>query len=98
MKEKNGGSLKHRLIHSALDLPGMPDSRLPHIEAQGNREFIIDGCKGILEYEEGRIKLNTDCLTVSFTGKNVEIKAYSDIQTVVSGNIYKIEFEEQGSN
>ncbi|MBQ5994416.1 MAG: YabP/YqfC family sporulation protein [Clostridia bacterium] len=84
-------------LKAALGIPGLPDFSEPHLEAQGNREFILDGCRGILEYEQGLIRLNTDTLVITFRGENTEIKSYSEIGTVISGNILSVEFETQGS-
>ena len=81
------------VLKTALDIPQVITPGVAHIEMDGNREVAIDGCRGILEYEEDKIKLNTGNLLVSFIGSNLEIKVYSDIQTVVVGDIISIEFE-----
>ena len=61
----------HRSIEQTLDLPEILSPGVPHIEMQGNREIIIDGCRGILEYDEDRIKLNAGSLVISFQGKPI---------------------------
>lgn len=84
------------IIKTALDIPEILTADLPHIEAEGNREISVDGCRGILEYTQDKIKLNTGKLVITFIGDGIEIKTYSDIQTVISGNILSVEFEGQG--
>lgn len=84
---------KKESIKDALDIPQALNPSLPHIEAEGNREIAVDCCKGILEYTEDRIKLNAGSLIITFSGSNIEIKVYSDIQTVIAGDIVSIEFE-----
>ena len=66
--------------------------RLCHIELEGNRDLLLDGCKGIMEYEEGRIKICTDTVIVSITGDELIIRAFTQEQIVISGKILSLEF------
>jgi sporulation protein YqfC len=66
--------------------------RLFHIELEGNIELVLDGCKGILEYEDERIKICTDTLAVCISGDRMNIKTYNQEQIVISGKILSIEF------
>lgn len=75
----------------------VPVSVLPgvyHIEILGNKEAIIDGCKGVLEYEDNSIKLNLNSKSVRFRGMNLELKAYAIEQVIISGIIISIEFSD----
>ena len=83
----------HRSIEQTLDLPEILSPGVPHIEMQGNREIIIDGCRGILEYAADRIKLNAGSLVISFQGSGLVIKTYSENQTVLAGEVVGIAFE-----
>jgi sporulation protein YqfC len=47
-----------------LDLPQDAVSGYAHIELSGNREAIIEGCQGVVEYGDNLISLNTGKLTV----------------------------------
>ena len=89
-------SIAGEKLKTALDIPEILTSNLPHIEAEGNREISVDGCRGILEYTQDKVRLNAGKLIITFVGDNMEIKAYSEIQTVISGNILSVEFESQG--
>lgn len=93
---RNKKNQKKSILNQKLEIPEMLDTKLPHIEADGNREIIVDGCKGIVEYSQNKIKVNTGTLVVGFTGDDIEIKNYSDYQTVISGNIFSIDFESLG--
>lgn len=66
--------------------------RMCHIELEGNRELIIDGCKGIVEYETDKIKVCTDMLMVSVTGDELGINAYAEDQIVINGKILSVDF------
>lgn len=75
-----------------LDLPAALKPSVPHIETEGNREVVVDGCRGILAYEENLIRLNAGSLILSFRGSELSIQNYSDRQSVITGNIAAIEF------
>lgn len=80
-------------VEQTLDLPEILKPDVPHIEMQGNGELIIDGCKGILEYTEDRIKLHAGALILSVLGSNLTIRMYAESQTMIIGDILQIEFE-----
>ena len=90
--KNTGKSIKQEIFNTAFNFSQLQSVSLPHIEADGNRELLIEGCKGIIAYEEGRISLNTGKLVVTVIGGGIEIKAFSDIQTVISGDIISISF------
>lgn len=79
-------------IGEQLDIPNLARRDVPHIEAEGNREIIVDGCKGILEYAEDRIKINTGSLIICFKGTELIVKSYSEVSIVLTGNIISVEF------
>ncbi len=64
----------------------------PKIETLGNREIIIDGVGGVVEYGENQIKLNAGSLVISVVGDGLLIKAYDGSIAVVGGVISQIEF------
>lgn len=64
----------------------------PIIEISGNREMIVDGCKGIVEYEETIIKLSLGDLVLSLSGDNLLIKSFDNSVAVISGQICEISF------
>ena len=66
--------------------------RQAHIELDGNREMILDGCKGILEYGDEKIKICTDSCVVSISGDNLLIKSFNDSQIFIVGNIISLDF------
>ena len=92
-KENTKNGFGKKLLETALEIYEIPDISMPVIQARGNREICIEGCKGILEYEEGRIMLNCGKLVICFTGDGIEITAYSELQTVITGNVLSIDFQ-----
>lgn len=79
-------------ITRILDIPASALNSVPQIELSGNREAVIDGCQGILEYDENVIKLATGKMSIKFTGRELHIKVLTHDSAVVDGFITGIEF------
>ena len=63
-----------------------------HMELSGNREAIVEGCKGVVEYDEGIIRLNLGKNIVRFTGTGLSIRTLTLEQAIITGNILSIDF------
>jgi sporulation protein YqfC len=81
-----------RRLSGLLDIPPSAMSGVPQIELGGNREAVIDGCQGILEYSEDSIKLAAGKLNMLFTGRGLQIKVLTHDSAVIEGFITSIEF------
>lgn len=64
----------------------------PKIEILGNREMIIDGCKGVVEYDETIIKLSLGEYVLSLSGDNLLINSFDNSVAIISGQICEISF------
>lgn len=78
----------------ALDLPADLFSGMLHIEMSGNREVVVDGCQGILIYNENLIKLNTGRCKLQLCGRGLCIRSLTRESVVISGFITSMEFAE----
>lgn len=79
-------------LSGILDIPPSALSGIPQLELAGNREAVVDGCQGILEYDENLIKLTTGKMSIKFTGRNLQVKVLTHDSAVISGFILSIEF------
>lgn len=70
----------------------IPEISLPHIELDSDKSALIDGCAGVVEYDEKTVRINCGNKVVKFTGCNLSIKALSVNRICVSGKIFSIEF------
>ncbi|MGN0565876.1 MAG: YabP/YqfC family sporulation protein [Candidatus Limousia pullorum] len=68
------------------------DCRQPVIEFTGNRNAVIYGCKGVAEYGEDVIRVNTGSLIISFFGKNLELKSLNTTTLEIGGFINDVQF------
>ncbi len=63
-----------------------------HMEINGNTEVVVEGCKGVLEYDTDVVRIKTGKLIVRFTGRGLVIKCLTADSLVVTGFITGIEF------
>ena len=91
---KNDGRGERLLdsISRNLDLPQDAVSGYAHIEISGNREVIVEGCEGVLEYGENSISLNTGRLTVRICGCELTIVSMQNGQAVIKGIITGVDY------
>ncbi len=62
------------------------------IELYGNREAVVDGCRGVLEYDETTIKLNMGKSRITFSGSGMLIRAYDKDHAEIEGSFSSVEF------
>lgn len=62
------------------------------IEFRGNTDVIIEGCKGIIEYEESCIALNLGKNIVRFNGADLEISSFFEEQAILKGTVVVMEY------
>lgn len=79
-------------ISRSLDLPQDTVSGYAHIEISGNREAVIEGCQGVLEYGDNVIALNTGRLTVRICGCELTIVSMQNGQAVIKGVITGVDY------
>ena len=79
-------------IAKAIEIPSEVVEGSSHFEVFGNREIIIDGCKGILDYSENEIKVSTLKYGVAVIGSELSIKNYNGDSISIEGYIKSVEF------
>ena len=93
-KARGNGKVSGRLDQAAraMELPPGLFGKTAQITLISNREAIIDGCRGILEYSDAVVRVNTGETVVRFTGRSLSIKSLSDDQAVIEGFILSMDF------
>lgn len=76
---------RNLLRTAQLDMP-------THMEINGNREAVVDGCSGILEYSTETVRIRTGRMTVRFCGRGLAIRSLTADALVVTGFLTGIEF------
>ncbi len=84
--EKHAGAEAHHSVIKTLF------AQLPEVSLRGNEEVVIEGSKGVVEYSEEVIRINTVMGLICFTGRGLNLKCISPTQLIISGFITKLEF------
>ncbi len=88
-KEKPRKLTKKQKILKAMEIPvsGVKLCISDDIKAE------IEGCTGIVIYDENEVKLTAGKLTVGFIGSNMQITQYDSKLTVIEGFINSVSYE-----
>lgn len=79
-------------ITNMLELPKEIVLNLPLISVTGNEEIVIENYKGIIEYNEERIRINTSCGIIRIEGKSLHLKRITAENMTINGLITKLEY------
>ncbi len=85
-KKKQRWNLKVGAMENAQKILGS------RIEMFSNREISIEGCEGVLEYNDCYLKLNLNKGALIIFGTGLDISAFEGRSITVSGKISSIEF------
>jgi len=88
---------KRRLtkINDILEFPKEIGTMEPRITITGFNKLLIENYKGILEYEEFFVKINTHIGIININGFKLEVNNLTDDDILVTGNIDSIDIEER---
>ncbi len=75
-----------------LELPKEIVLNMPKLTMLGNGDLIVENYKGILEYDEGVIRLNTTSGIIKVKGTNIYIKEITLESIMIFGDIQSLEF------
>lgn len=88
--------LKHR-VSDAVNIPKDVILGVPLFRLVGREEFYIENYRGILEYTDSLIRIQTKIGQVHLSGHKLEILYYSNDEMKVIGSIDKLEFHQGGA-
>lgn len=90
--EKHPKPPRFKKITTFFEMPKI-ELNLPLIELTGNKELAVDGCKGVLEYDENVIRLNLKNYILRITGRDLGLTCLTTESLVVRGTILSVEFQ-----
>ena len=91
-KLTKGGKMKKK-IDKLLELPQEVYSNVPKIIITGFDEMIIENFKGILEYEEFFVRINTHIGIININGYNLNLENMTDDDIKITGKIESFDLE-----
>ncbi len=91
MKQKTRAALSSS-VENALDIPTGVLSKAARMEVCGNRQVLMEGCRGIVKYDEDQIEVRTAEGSVRFTGRQLCMTRLNPACAVINGRLLSIEF------
>ena len=92
MKKKRNNKFSSK-IDEILEVPREISSVSPKVTIIGFDEILIENYKGILEYEEFYIKINTSIGNININGFNLNLEQVTEDDISVKGKIESIDIE-----
>ena len=90
---------KKNLKDRIADASGMPKDVIlgvPLVTVTGHREACIENYRGILEYTDKLIRIQTKMGKIHVSGKALQVEYYNNDEMKIVGYITMIEFHEGG--
>ena len=90
---------KKNLKSRITDAAGIPKDVIlgvPIISVTGQNEACIENYRGILEYTDKLIRIQTKLGKIHVTGRGLHIEHYNNDEMKITGHIAMIEFHEGG--
>ena len=76
-----------------LDMPRELDKKQTKVTIISFDEILIENYKGIMEYEEFFVKINTEIGIININGFNLKLSEMTSDDIMVTGDIETIDFE-----
>jgi len=87
----NKNNIKNKFTQ-ALELPKEIVLNLPLITITGKEELTIENYKGIIEYSDDKLRINTSCGVVKIEGSKLTIKQITEENMFITGKITRFEY------
>ena len=85
--------MRKRKINDILEIPKEIYTNIPNFIITGFEDMIIENYKGILEYEDYYVRLNTYIGIVNIHGINLRLEKMTEDNLKIIGKIESIEIE-----
>lgn len=92
---------KQNRFEELLEIPKEISSTDPKITLIGFNEMLIENYKGILEYQEFYIRINTYIGIININGFNLNLSEMTTDDILITGKIESVDFEntiDEGEN
>lgn len=90
-EEEHKINLKEKMAE-LLELPKEIVLDLPKITMFGDKNLIVENYKGIIEYDNNRIRVNTGKGIIMVSGDRLVIKEITSEDLMIEGEILSLEF------
>lgn len=64
----------------------------PVVELYGNRRAVVDGCDGIVDYDQEKVVLRAGRLTLEIQGEGLRLTRLTENSAVIQGRIHQVSY------
>lgn len=79
-------------ISDAFELPKDITLDIPRITILGADSATVENHKGIMNYSDDHIRINTGCGIITISGQNLAIKSIIQEEIIITGKISNVSF------
>lgn len=80
-------------LNKILDIPRELDKKQTKVTIMSFDEIMVENYKGIMEYEEFYVKINTEIGVININGFNLNLEQMTNDDILVKGVINSIDLE-----
>ena len=80
----------------AAKLSSLPEDvvlGMPNVEIRGNSEMWIENYRGLLEYTDQLVRIQTKTGQIRVTGNHLQVDSYTNDDMKITGKIRNIEYQ-----
>lgn len=95
MREKRGKSGEKKLLGHVSEVSGMPKDVIlgaPILTVTGQMELLVENYRGILEYTERIIRIQTKIGQIRILGTKLQVEYYTNDEMKITGKITEIKY------
>lgn len=95
MQEQKSNKIGNLFLGKLSDILELPQEVLlgtPKMVLNGNGSLLVENCKGIVEFENHKIRLSTAIGLVKIQGGHLTIKEITRENVIITGEINSLEF------
>ncbi|MGI6122763.1 MAG: sporulation protein YqfC [Acetivibrionales bacterium] len=91
-KKEPGESLGERLAR-LFEIPGDVYGNRPKVTAIGRGEVLVENFRGIMDFQNGIIRINTNNGIIKVTGDDLTIREITNEEIIIGGKISNIDYD-----
>jgi len=76
-----------------FDIPADVYGNRPKVTAIGRGEVLIENFKGIMDFQDGMIRINTSNGVIKVTGDGLSIREITSEEIIIGGKISNIDYD-----
>ncbi|HEY8422687.1 MAG TPA: sporulation protein YqfC [Thermoclostridium sp.] len=90
-RKKESATVKEKVARM-LEIPEEIVSDRPKITTVGRKEVFIENYRGIIEFTNEIVRINSNYGIITITGKNMKIREITNEDIIITGDIDNIDY------